>query len=163
MFFTHEFAAPLERFGVGKSRKVWYRVVFLPAHLEADLPFDQYPRLRVDAELEDVPVNGAWMPTGDGRRYLIVGPAVIKATDLRLGDPVSVRFKIADQDYVDVPPKLLAALEGDSRLTALWDELTPGKKRALSHHVASAKTEPTQDRRVEQVLVALENNQGRLR
>ncbi|MEN7342979.1 MAG: YdeI/OmpD-associated family protein [Pseudomonadota bacterium] len=162
-FFTHEFESVLAEFGVGKTRKVWYRVVFMPAALEAELPFDRYPRLRIDGEINDVPIANAFIPTGDGRRYLIVSPEVIKTAGLQIGDLVTTRFRIADQDHVDVPDELNAALEQDKAARSQWDALTPGKKRALAFHVAGAKTAPTIEKRIKAVLVALREKQGRLR
>ncbi len=162
-FFPHEFEAELGEFGVGKTRKVWYRVVFLPPDLEEQLPFDEYPRLRVDGEIADVPVNSAWMPTGDGRRYLIVGPEVVRTAGLGIGDSVTVRFRIADQDHVDVPDALELAIASSPAAAKVWEALTPGKKRALAHHVGSAKTDATRARRVAQALAALTDNGGSLR
>ena len=45
-WFTHEFEAPVEPKGVGRSRNVWYNVVFLPSGMAADLPFARHPRFR---------------------------------------------------------------------------------------------------------------------
>ena len=72
----YAFEARVERFGVGRTRKVWYDVLFLPPELEAQLPFDRYPRLRMEGEIAEVAIENAWMPTGHGRRYVIVGPEV---------------------------------------------------------------------------------------
>ena len=162
-FFPYEFETELGEFGVGKSRKVWYRVVFLPQDFEEQLPFDEYPRLRIDGEIGDVPVNSAWIPTGDGRRYLIVAPEVLKAAGLSIGDRVTVRFRIADQNHVDVPRALELAIAASREAATAWEELTPGKKRALAHHVGSAKTDATRAKRVAQAVAALIDNGGRLR
>mgnify|MGYP001766017924 CR=1 FL=1 len=72
--FPHRFEGPLDRFGVGRERKVWYNVLLLPAAWESVLPFESFPRLRVKGEIADLPFEGAWIPTGDGRRYVIVAP-----------------------------------------------------------------------------------------
>ncbi|MBV6633596.1 MAG: YdeI/OmpD-associated family protein [Alphaproteobacteria bacterium] len=154
-YYPHQFEGPLERFGVGKARKIWYNVLFLPAELKSTLPFHRYPRLRVEGELADIPVENAFMPTGDGRYYLIVAPPVIKGADLALGDIVEMRFRIADQDRVDVPPALQNALAADADLTEKWEALTPGKKRMLCQHVLSAKTEKTTAKRVAEASEAL--------
>ncbi|GAB5412578.1 MAG: hypothetical protein Cons2KO_01810 [Congregibacter sp.] len=162
-YFTHSFEAMIDKFGVGKSRVVWYRVVFMPPELEHVLPFDTHPRLRVDAEIADVPANLAFMPTGDGRRYLIVSPEVLKTAGVAVGDYVSVRFRVGDQAFVDVPAGLSEALRHERAASRVWESLTPGKKRALAFHVAGAKTPPTQKRRVNEVLKALTMNAGKLR
>lgn len=153
--YPHSFEGPLDRFGVGKARKVWYTVLFLPPALEADLPFKAFPRLRVDGEIADMPVTGAWMPTGDGRRYFIVAPRVLKETGFGPGDLVEMRFRIADQDAVDVPPELAAALARHPAATAVWEGLTPGKRRGLTYRVHGAKAPATRARRVAEVIAAL--------
>ncbi|HEX8555924.1 MAG TPA: DUF1905 domain-containing protein, partial [Sphingomonas sp.] len=108
--YPHTFEGPLDGFGVGRERKVWYNVLFLPDELAATLPFDRHPRLRVEGELAELPIAGAWMPTGDARRYIIVPARIMKEAEIGIGDMVEMRFAIADQDAVDVPPELTHAL-----------------------------------------------------
>lgn len=163
LYFTHAFEGPIDRFGVGKSRVVMYQVLFLPEDLAATLPFDAHPRLRVDGEIADVPVNGAFIPTGDGRRYFIVAPRVFKDAGIAVGDLVEMRFRIDDQNRVDMPDALTDALAGQPDLSRLFEALTPGKKRALAHHVATAKTDPTTQKRVQEALDALAHHRGALR
>lgn len=153
--FTHEFEAPLSTHGVGKSRVLWYYVLFLPGHLASSLPLKAHPRLRVRGEIVDIPVAGAWMPTGDGRHCFIVSPAVRKATGARLGDRLDMRFVIDDQDRVDVPAALDEALRRRPDLRAIWEGMTPGQRRGLAHRVAQAKTSPTEQRRIQEVMDAL--------
>jgi len=135
----------------------------MPATLEGELPFGQFPRLRIDGEIADVPIANAFMPTGDGRRYLIVSPEVMKSASLSLGDTVSVRFRIADQDHVDVPDSLTLAIDSLQPAKRVWDGLTSGKRRALAFHVSNAKTEPTQAKRIADVIEALTEFDGKLR
>lgn len=153
--YPHVFEAPLRRHGVGRERVIWYVVLFLPPHLEGDLPFARYPRLRVEGEIGDVPVAGAWMPTGDGHRYFIVSPTVRKATGARLGTMLEMRFRIADQDAVEILDVLARALAAEPRARLAWDALTPGYQRGLAHRVNAAKTDPTRDRRVAEVIAEL--------
>lgn len=153
--FTHEFEAPLSLHGVGKSRVIWYQVLFMPERLAQELPLHLNPRLRVRGEIVDIPVAGAWMPTGDGRHYFIVSPAVRKGTGARLGDMLDMRFVIDDQERVDVPAALEDALAAKPELRAVWQALSPGKRRGLAHQVAQAKSSATVERRVREVLDAL--------
>jgi len=151
-FFTHEFEGCIVRYGVGKSRILWYTVLFLPAQLAAELPFDRFPRLRIVGEIADVPVAGAWMPTGDGRHYFMVSPAVRKDADLAIGDSVTMRFKIDDQSRVDIPEILAEALEQNAEARARWDQQTPGRQRGLTHRIHTARTDATKQRRLLEVL-----------
>lgn len=150
--YPYEFEGPLERHGVGRSRVIWYRVLFLPDRLARSLPFDRHPRLRVRGEIADVPVSGAWLPTGDGRRYFLVSPAVCRAAQIGLGTRVEMRFRIDDPTRVDLPDELSAALERDRAAADAWRTLTPGTQRGLAHLVASARTAETRSRRLAAVL-----------
>ena len=165
MAVTHypfSFEATVDRYGVGKTRKVWYTVLFLPDALRAALPFDRYPRLRVEGEVNDVPVEVAFIPAGDGRNYAILGPAVIEGAELEPGALAEMRFRIADQDHVDVPDDLADALGADPAVATLWDALTPGKRRGLAHHVASAKRAATRNARIRTVFEAITQRNGNL-
>lgn len=150
----------MRRHGVGRSKVIWYTVLFLPPDLEKNLPFDRHPRLRVEGEIGEMPVAGAWMPAGDGRRYFIVSPTVRKATGARLGTTLEMRFRIADQDAVEVPEALARALAAHPLARAVWDSLTPGRRRGLAHRVSAARTDPTQARRAAEVIESLLASEG---
>ena len=160
--YPFSFEAEIERFGVGKDRKIWYNVLFLPPDLRAQLPFDTYPRLRVEGEIADIPVANAFIPAGDGRNYLIVSPQVMRDAELVLGDWAEMRFRIADQEHVDVPEVLQEALDLDADAASAWDGLTPGRKRMAAQHVLSAKSHPTRQRRLEEALDAVIRFKGDL-
>ncbi|MDB9965921.1 DUF1905 domain-containing protein [Planktomarina temperata] len=121
-YFTHEFVGKIDRHGVGKTRVITYKVLFMPTRFEAELPFKTYPRLRVEGEIADVPVRGAWMPVGDGGRYFIVSPQIKANTGLDVGDQVEMRFRVDDQDYVDVPATLNTALKSEALLAEAQQE-----------------------------------------
>ncbi|MGB3457553.1 MAG: YdeI/OmpD-associated family protein [Litorimonas sp.] len=161
--YPYRFEAEIERFGVGKTRKVWYQVLMLPDTLKQALPFGTYSRLRVEGEIADVPMANAFIPTGDGRYYVIVGPDVRNGAGVGLGDRVGMRFGIADQDAVDVPDNLAAALKDSREMTEAWDGLTPGKQRAVAQHVRSAKTDPTRQKRLAEAEVIVAEFNGDLR
>ncbi len=154
-YFTHRFEAEISLHGVGKSRVITYKVLFLPPDLAPSLPYDRYPRLRVEGEIADVPVRGAWMPVGDGRRYFIVSPEIKKNTTLDVGDLVEMRFRIDDQDHVDVPRALHLAIEAEQMIHDRWQALSAGKKRMFTFHVASAKTPSTESKRVAEAMEAI--------
>lgn len=153
--YPFSFEAPLDRFGVGRDRKVWYTVLFLPDDLAEELPFRQFPRLRIEGEIAEVPVEGAWMPTGDGRRYIIVAPRVLRDADVGLGELVEMRFRIADQEAVNVPAELASALAAHPAAQSAWDQLTAGKRRALAYGVHGAKGAATRAKRVNEVIAVL--------
>lgn len=86
-----------------------YTVVFLPDDLAAQLPFDQHPRLRMSGELNGAAISGAWQPVR-GRWYLMLGKSALRNACANLGDTVGVRFRIEDQEAVEVPEPLQSAL-----------------------------------------------------
>lgn len=154
-YFSHEFEGKISQHGVGKIRIITYKVLFLPQRFESELPFDTFPRLRVEGEIADVPVRGAWIPAGDGRRYFIVSPEIKRNTGFDVGDMVEMRFRIDDQDHVDVPTALRQAIDADADIEAKWLAFTSGKRRMFAFHVASAKSPPTTERRVAEALEAI--------
>jgi hypothetical protein len=161
--YSFSFEGAIAKFGVGKTRKIWYNVLFLPEGIQIRLPFNGRRPLRIEGEIADVPIANAFMPTGDGRYYVIVAPNVLKDGNVRLGSTVEMRFRIADQSKVDVPDALRLAVERNQLNTRAWGALTPGKKRMLAQHVASAKTAATEEKRIAEVLEALTSFQGDMR
>jgi hypothetical protein len=147
----YEFTAPVETYDFETYA---YTVVYLPEDLAGALPLDRFPRLRIEAEVSGVPLKAALMSTG-GRWYLMLSKALLKHAGLTLGDTAHVAFAVADQDAVDVPSPLAAALDAEPELRAAWEALTPGKRRGLAHRVASAKTAPTIAKRVAGVINGL--------
>jgi hypothetical protein len=150
-FFTHGFEGQIQRFGIGRDRKVWYAVLFLPDAVAATLPFAEHSRLRVRGEIADVPVAGAWMPTGDGRRCFMVSPAVRKGAEVDVGSIVEMRFLVDEQERVEMHDGLKRALEADEPFARAWAALTPGRRRGLSHLISAAKTDATREKRLREV------------
>ncbi|SLN36528.1 hypothetical protein PSA7680_01759 [Pseudoruegeria aquimaris] len=161
--YPFHFEAPIERHGVGRVRKVHYNVMFLPDEIAARLPLKAHPRLRIEGEIAEMPVANAFIPAGDGRHYVIVSPTVMKAAGLSPGDFAEMRFAIADQSHVEIPPALAGALQANERAGRAFAALTPGKRRMLAQHVASAKTETTRMKRVNEALEALMDHGADLR
>jgi uncharacterized protein YdeI (YjbR/CyaY-like superfamily) len=96
------------------------------------------------------------MPVGDGRRYFIVSPAIKASTGFDVGDEVEMRFRIDDQDHVDMPDALQRALDRSPDALARWVEMTAGRRRMFTNHVASAKSPPTEQKRIAEALLAIE-------
>lgn len=132
--------------------------VYLPSSLEGELPLKEHPRLRIRGVLGGAEFAGAWQPTGGGW-YLMVSKALLRRSGYRLGDLAMVRFRIDDQDAVDVPEALRQALKSARAAKRLWDESTPGKRRGLSYYVASAKLPATVEKRIQDVFYFLEHGE----
>ncbi|MEM9279857.1 MAG: YdeI/OmpD-associated family protein [Pseudomonadota bacterium] len=155
-FFDFEFEGVISRHTIhpksGSGRSVTYTVLYLPDHFVDCLPFVKFPRLRIDGEVSDLPVNGAWQPAGNRIYYFMIPKRVLKGADLTPGDITTMRFSIADQDAVDLPAVLSNHLNSDEALLEKWNELTPGKQRAFAYRVSTAKTAKTIMKRVEEVV-----------
>ncbi|MEL7491107.1 MAG: YdeI/OmpD-associated family protein [Pseudomonadota bacterium] len=152
-FYPFQFEGEIVEHDVG-ARTYVYSVVFLPKPLHKDLPLEQHPRLRLTGEINDHPFDAALTPVR-GRWYILLSKKVLKAINAMIGDTVEVRFDIANQDAVDIPDRLQAALKTDKQMMKLWNEQTPGMQRGLAYRVASAKMEKTQAKRVNEVFSIL--------
>ncbi len=124
--------------------------MFVPGDITVELPLNEYPRLRVSGEVSDFPIEASLTPMR-GRWYILLSKKMLKAIDASVGDTVSVRFRIADQDAVEVPDFLEAALKRNATMKELWEQATSGKKRGLAYRVASAKTDATRQKRVDEI------------
>lgn len=153
--YRYSYTAPLELYDLGRYA---YHVLYASPELQAELLAQQRPRVRISGELEGMPANLAWQPSGDGRLYLIVSDELRRARRLLAGDPVTVQFNVADPDEVVVPPELTQVLEEDPLYAHLWSEITTGRKRAFAYMIASAKGSVTRARRLQEVLGHLEHN-----
>ena len=147
--FPHQFEAPIEHHDVG-SEKYAYTVVYVPDDLLAQLPMREFPRLRITGEINDHPFDASLTPAR-GRWYVLLSKKLLKAAGLSVGDDVDVRFEIADQEHLDIPPALTEALNVNEHLEELWNRQTAGKRRGLAYRVSSAKTPATQARRIDEV------------
>jgi hypothetical protein len=150
-YFTHRFEATVSLHPVGTYN---YTVVYLDAALAASLPFNESPRLRIEADISGVPVKGAWQPSG-GRWYLMLPKSPLKMAGIGIGDGVEVAFKLLPQDEVDIPPELAAALKANRQAREAWAALSSGKQRGLAYMIASAKRPETKSARVKQVSAVL--------
>lgn len=146
--FDHSFEGRIEWLPFDRYA---YIVIYLPPSVARRLAFDEHPRLRIVGEVADVPVEGAWQPAGDGRRYLLLSKRFLREAGVKVGDLVEVRFSVTDQGRVDVPDALADAISRNRALRLAWEKLTPGARRAFAHMVASAKREETVARRVVEV------------
>ena len=167
--YPYFFEAPVEKYDFGKYH---YTVVYLPAVLMADLPLSQFSRLRIEAVVDGACLlEGALMPDtlgspqtrhllsiagkpggppqGERIWYFMLPRQVLRTLGKSLGEVVSLRFRVADQDAVDIPQAVQELLERHETLREVWERLTPGKRRGLVHGVRSARSEETRLRRLE--------------
>ncbi len=169
MYFTHRFETQIEVYDYGTY---FYTVIYLPDEIATSLPFGSGLRLRVEAEIDGVPLEATLLPDrlgstqtnhlvdrlgreGDRIWYMIVAQKILKQISKGIDETVEVRMRVADQHAVNIPPALEEALDGDAEFAAAWNRLTPGKRRGHAHRVASAKRQDTIDRRIQEIRDAL--------
>ncbi len=154
LFFDYEFDAPVSYHDVG-SKRYQYTVVFVPRHITEMLPLKEHPRLRISAEINDYPVEAALTPVR-GRWYILLSKKLLTAIERSVGEEVTIRFGIADQDAVEVPPDLQDEIDRSEKTKSLWVKQTPGMQRALAYRVSSAKRQMTREKRIAEVIEIME-------
>lgn len=98
----------------------------------------------------------AILPLGDGRRFVILSKDKLKAADLDLGHHVHVLLEPDVSQYgMALPPDLEEMLEADPEFQRRFDEMKPGRRRGVIHHIASAKTEETIAKRIVRLMQEL--------
>ncbi len=148
-FHPFEFEGPVEYYDVGSDR-YRYTVVFVPTAILKKLPLKEHPRLRIEGEINDIPIEASLTPA-KGRYYVLLSRKFLKEIESAVGDLVFVRFSVGDQDAVDTPEVLQEALRKNRKMQTLWDKQTAGKQRGLAYRVASAKRPETQQKRIAEV------------
>ncbi|MEM9798472.1 MAG: YdeI/OmpD-associated family protein [Pseudomonadota bacterium] len=133
----------------------WGRSTYTILRLPADVMAALGSTKRVEGEIADHPVNLAPAKADViDDAFLWTGKAFLDAAGLAPGDAVEVRLRPTDPDAVDVPDDVSASLRAAGR-SAAWAALTPGKKRAALHQVATAKRAETRARRIAQLIADL--------
>ena len=112
LFFDYDFEAPISEHNVGSDR-YRYTVVYVPHDVLAELPMAEYPRLRISGEVNEYPFEASITPA-KGVWYVLFSKRVLKAIGADIGDAVTVRFRIADQDDVDVTPAAKPTIGADA-------------------------------------------------
>ncbi len=135
-----------------------FTAIKLDPRLHEILPLKEFPRLRVEVDLNGVVFKGSWQPSG-GQWYLIVARPKLKKAGLELGSPVKVAFRVIPQDDVDVPEELARELEVDTSAAEAWEALSPGKRRGLAYLISEPKTPKTRGVRLAKVLAMLHGDE----
>ncbi len=148
-FYQYEFTGRIEQHSMGHNSRgeLFYTVVFVPNDVIQTLPMAEYPRLRIEGEVNEMPFEGAMQPAKGKRWYLLLSQKFLKQNGLTFGDEIEARFNIGDQDFVDVPAELEAAIGANEKAAELWRNFTPGKKRGFASMVSSAKQTATREKR----------------
>lgn len=154
---TYRFTAPLEKM----NAQMAFTYVEVPLDVEKE--FGTRGRVRVQGTVNGIPVDRALMPQKSGIHIIILGGEIRKAAKLKkLGDLVQVEFWIhPNPNKLDLPEALAETLDFLPEMKAAWDTMTPGMQRSMCYWIGSAKTAPTQAKRVAELLKRLEDGEFR--
>ena len=147
MLHDHEFEAPIEAVGYGRAT---YHYLFFPDDVLKELPFGRRSKLRLEVSLGDLDLPMSLQPVM-GRKAVMVGRKTLKKLGLEPGEIVRVRFRVVDDDHVDVPEALTKLLDTDDDVRASWHDSTPGRRRGWAYMVSSAKRPETVAKRLKEV------------
>lgn len=83
----------------------------------------------------------ALISRGEGIYIIYVNKARMKQLKLKIGDQVQASLVKDDSEYgLPVPEEFLEVMEQDPEAKALWEKLTPGKKRTMLYIIAHPKS-----------------------
>lgn len=150
MFFAHEFKATITNTIEGQSVGT---CLVLPGDIEVRLPFDRFPKLRVDAEIDGMEHQGAFVPFA-GRRKMMVSQRLLKRLGKSVGDVVKVGINVADQDALFLPRELDDALE-DEALRDAWGEMPLGRRRSWCFRIDKLKSREARLRNIDKLMAEL--------
>jgi hypothetical protein len=125
-------------------------VIFLPKEIVDSLPKE---RIRTKGTINGAPFALAPQHKKDGRRFFTVSSTLRKSAQIKVGDNVTVAFKVLDRDEVELPEELEAALTQDDEAMSAWKGLTPGMQRSVILYVTAVKNV---DSRISRTLKSIE-------
>lgn len=110
---------------------------------------------RVEGEINDHPVNlGLSRISYVDGAFLWCGRSLLDRLEIDAFEPVTARLRPASDDAVDLSEDVAAALLRGGAL-ALWEALTPGKRRGMLYQIDSAKTDATRAKRIAALVQSL--------
>jgi len=151
---SYRFQAPIVEHRGPKST---YCYIHVPDDCVASLPAEKLKgRPRLLATMNGVvEAPCALIPGGGGTYRIMASKALQRKLGAIPGDVVDVSFVFDSPNQVYVPKELEEVLKAFPEARPFWDELTPGRKRGLSHAVATAKTSDTRRRRAQETIESL--------
>lgn len=149
------FTAILKQFGEQGEKTGWVYLL-LPKKVAESLAPGIRKTFRVRGLLDHFPIHSvAVMPLGDGQFILPVNAGFRKAIKKTTGHKVKVQLEMDDPD-LETPPEMQACLEDEPAAAKAFAALPKSHKHYYIRWVGSAKTAPTQAKRIAAMLDSLE-------
>jgi hypothetical protein len=140
---TLRFRAPVVSQKAATGAWSWIEV---PARVSRALaPWQKAGHVRIDATLNDTPVQGSLSPRGGGRQMLILNAAMRREAGIKVGDAVRVTVSPRVNDAVRVPDDLAAALDA-AGARATFDAMDSSHRWELVRYVTQASTDAARAR-----------------
>ena len=152
-----DFSGTIEQRNMGVNAKgtLYYNVVYLPEGL-LEIP-SKKRGYRIRGVCHGQPLELALQPDSSRTHYLILSKSLLKKIRKTISDEITVTFRLVDPNIVEIPELLQRGLDRKPKANRVWNTLTAGKKRTWITFIKSAKTIPTQENRVMEVLGRLKD------
>src|SRR5438876_2505447 len=146
------FSAIIEKVGVNPYVTVPVRVT---RH------FGKRGNVPIVVYLEGGRVPSTWVPVSGGVHRLYINRAMLRCTEWRVGDRVSLGLDHDRSDRVlEMPQSLNAAIRACPPAVARWASFTRSKRQEIIRYIRSSKTEATRDRNIRKLMTILEEHSG---
>jgi len=147
---TYRFTATLMR-QPGKGGM--YYVLF-PHEVEKE--FGTKGSVRVLGALNNIVIDRALIPRGDGTHYILINTELRRKAGLREGNTVIIAIKQNENpDILTIPEELIEGFEMEPEARKIFDQHTKGFQRSIIYWINTAKRTETRAQRVGEMLQRL--------
>ena len=130
---------------------------FMPIPFDTERVFGKRSRIAVRGTINGFSFRNSIMPTGDGGHEMMFAKVLQQGAKAKAGDTIDVYMELDEEPRtVELPDDLKAALQSDSKSSALFDKLSYTHKKEFVSWIEQAKRAETRQRRVEKTLVMLQ-------
>ncbi len=144
---TYRFKGALQRFP-GKGG-IYY--ILFPYSVEKE--FGVKIAVRVKGTLNNIPIDRALKPMGDGTHYIIVNTELRRQAGIRLGNEVTITLKRNQEpDELVIPEELQEVLDMEPRARETFGLQLPSTQRGMAYWISSAKRPETRAQRAAELL-----------
>lgn len=149
------FTATVYKFSSNPS----FHCVDVPAAISA--AFDQKGAVPVSGTVNGCEWRGTLLPNGQGGHRMVLNGQIRKQARVGLGQTIEIALQLDEVSReLAMPDELAVALRANDLLDQ-FNALPPGLQRAVLQRLQTAKTRPTWERRVEELVARLAANHWR--
>jgi len=153
------FTATIQQFEK-QGEKTGWSYIEVTADIAQKLKPGNKKSFRVKGKLDNYAIsNVSLIPMGGGNFIMAINAAMRKGTGKRKGAQLKVQLE-AENKPKPLSAEFLECLADEPEAMAFFNTLTPSHQRYFSSWIESAKTEPTQAKRIAQSITALCKGMG---